>query len=507
MKSRIKKITAIVGFIIIGVLVGVILTAKFDVAPFYSKASEKDVVENSAPEEVGERISATTGLQKSFTKVAEEVGKAVVSISTEATTEISGKRFFAPFGERDKFFNQFFKDFFGEMPKKKFKRRGLGSGVIIDSEGYILTNQHVVAKADKISVTLSDGREFKAEVKGEDSRSDLAVIKIDAENLPVAELGNSEKTKIGQWALAIGNPFGYVVQNPKPTVTAGIISALGRSLPNLPRRDSFYSNLIQTDAAINPGNSGGPLVNLQGEVIGINVAIFSTSGGYQGVGFAIPINRAKRILSKLKAGKEVLYGWLGVYIQNVDKELAEYFDLPDQKGVLISKVVEDSPADKAGFKAGDVIQEFNKKKIDSTQQLISIVSSAKVGKTVPVEIIRNGERVTLEVEVGKRPKEVSKYEKEKKIAKWRGIKVKPITPEMARKYRLQVKEGLIITQIEAGSVAEEVGLSEGDVILSINKKPVEDIKDFKKIIEKIGNKNALLQTNRGYVILKSGGEE
>ena len=213
------------------------------------------------------------------------------------------------------------------MPDRDYKQVGLGSGVIIDSSGYILTNQHVIDQADKIKVTLSDGREFKGEIKGQDARSDLAVIKIVAKDLPAVELGNSEKLRIGEWVVAIGNPFGFALEGAEPTVTVGVISALHRSLGKILSRNRDYTDLLQTDAAINPGNSGGPLVNLKGEVVGINVAIFSTSGGYQGIGFAIPINAAKRIISQLIAGKEVLYGWLGITIQDLTEDMAKYFGL------------------------------------------------------------------------------------------------------------------------------------------------------------------------------------
>ena len=238
-------------------------------------------------------------MEDAIINVANTTGKAVVSISTEHTAKIGGgKRYYFsyPFGSspgEDESFRRFFDDFFGEMPEREYKQIGLGSGVIIDQEGYILTNEHVINDADKIKVTLSDGRDFKGEVKGRDARADLAIIKINASNLPVASLGDSDNLKIGQWMAAIGNPFAFAMQNPEPTVTVGVISALHRSLGRLSSRDSDYNDLIQTDAAINPGNSGGPLVSLKGEVVGINVAIFSTTGGYEGVGFAIPINNVE----------------------------------------------------------------------------------------------------------------------------------------------------------------------------------------------------------------------
>jgi len=304
-------------------------------------------------------------MEDAIINVANIAGKAVVSISTEHTQKLrgGGRRFFrtpfrsSPFSE-DESFRRFFDDFFGEMPDREYKQMGLGSGVIIDGEGYILTNEHVISDADKITVTLPDGREFKGEVKGKDVRSDLAIIKINAKDLPACALGDSDNLKIGQWVVAVGNPFGFALQNPEPTVTAGVISALHRSIGRIaPNRD--YGDLIQTDAAINPGNSGGPLVNLKGEIVGINVAIFSTSGGYEGVGFAIPINNAKKIISFLKEGKKILYGWLGVTVQDLSEDMAKYFGCPDKNGVLVGKVLENSPAQKAGMK--DIIQQASER--------------------------------------------------------------------------------------------------------------------------------------------------
>jgi len=513
MAEKIKKFSMLTGFVIVGLLAGIIMTAKFDIFPFNISANQQGTgqVEVLSEDIEIEPSPEALGLERSFVRVAHKAGNAVVSISTEVTEKISSRRFyFSPFGEddffgRDKFFDRFFEEFFGSIPEREFKRRGLGSGVIIGSEGYILTNQHVIENSDKITVTLSDGREFEGEMKGQDIRSDLAVIKIDANNLPVLELGNSKEVKIGQWVVAIGNPFGFAVNNPQPTVTVGIISALERSLPRTSKRDRIYSGLIQTDAAINPGNSGGPLVNLKGEIIGINVAIFTTSGGYQGVGFAIPINRAKRILSRLKQGEEILYGWLGVYIQDIDRELADYFNLPDQKGILITKIIKDSPAEKSGFKNGDIIRKFNEVNVDDTQHLVEIVSSTKVGRRVTVEIIRDTKRMNLEVEVGKRPSEIEKYVSEPGETEWRGMNVEELTSEIADRYNLDIEKGLLIVEVESGNLAQKAGLSEGDIIISINKETVENLDNFKKVITKIGNNNALVQTDKGYVVLK--GEE
>ncbi|MCM8780754.1 MAG: Do family serine endopeptidase [Candidatus Omnitrophica bacterium] len=442
-----------------------------------------------------------SSIEEAVVRVANTTGKAVVSISTEHTTKVRGRRFYFdyPFGEDD-FFRKFFEDFFGELPEREYKQIGLGSGVIIDPEGYILTNEHVVAEADKITVTLPDGREFRGELKGKDARSDLAIIKINARNLPVASLGDSDNLKIGQWVVAIGNPFGFALQNPEPTVTVGVISALHRSLGRSLSRQRDYNDLIQTDAAINPGNSGGPLVNLKGEVVGINVAIFSTSGGYQGIGFAIPINSAKRIISRLIEGKKILYGWLGVTVQDLSEDLAGHFGLSDRNGALIAKVMEDSPAQKAGIKEGDIIRKFDNQDINNVRELLNIVGRTEVGRKVKVIVIRDKKEVLLEVEVGQRPQDVEKIVSETSI-RWRGLEVGPLDSEAAKRYRLEEKRGVVVIDVEPDSSADEAGIIPGDVISEINRRPVNSLSDYQKITQDLKG-NALVRTSRGYFLIK-----
>lgn len=445
-------------------------------------------------------------MEDAIINVANITGKAVVSISTEHTTKIKGVKryqFSSPFGQ-DESFRRFFDDFFGDIPDREYKQAGLGSGVIIDSTGYILTNQHVIYNADKITVTLSDGRSFKGEIKGQDLRSDLAVIKINARNLPAASLGDSDRIKIGQWVVAIGNPFAFALQNPEPTVTAGVISALHRSLSRGILRDRDYNDLIQTDAAINPGNSGGPLVNLKGEVVGINVAIFSTSGGYQGVGFAIPINNAKRVISQLIEGKKILYGWLGVTVQDLSDDLAKYFGLPDKNGVLIAKVLENGPAAKAGMKEGDCIMQFDNKPIKNLRELLNAVGKSEVGRKIKVMLIRNKKYLTLDVEVGQRPEEGKEEEvTEKATENWRGLAVVDLNSESAQRFKVQEKEGVLILNIEAASPAEEAGLLPGDIILEINKQKITNVAEYKKITKGL-RADVLIRTPRGYFMLKEG---
>jgi len=341
------------------------------------------------------------------------VKPAVVSIATERIEKYRDS--FGPFG--DDSFDELFRYFFGpdrrQLPKaqeREYRIPGLGSGVIIDEEGYILTNEHVIQDADKITVTLPDGRTFKGELKGKDARSDLAIIQIKGNNLPAVALGDSDAVRVGQLTIAIGNPFGFF-GSPEPAVSSGIVSALGRSLrlPDSKGGERVYNDLIQTDAAINRGNSGGPLLNIKGEVIGINVAIASTSGGSQGVGFAIPVNIAKDIIGNLIEGKKVLYGWLGINIRDIDQDLADYFGLKDTQGIFVDKVLEDTPAEKGGFKETDIIKTFNGMKVKNVRDLLKRVGRAPIGEKVKIGIVRGNKELVLEVEIGERPEELTEF--------------------------------------------------------------------------------------------------
>lgn len=497
----IKKTPFFISMLLIGLIAGILIAIRLDFLP-EGNTEQKVIIEAEQESVTIGNLPAKASDENVFIKVAESAGPSVVSISTERIERIGPRRFISPFGEDD-FFDRFFKDFFGEIPEREFKRRGLGSGIIIDKRGYILTNEHVVGDADKITITLSDGREFKGEIKGKDARSDIAVVKIDTNNIPAAKLGDSDTVKIGQWAIAIGNPFGFMVHSPQPTVTIGVISATGRSIRGVLARGRDYSNLIQTDAAINPGNSGGPLVNIKGEVIGINVAIFSTTGGYQGVGFAIPINKAKYIIEQLIEGKEVLYGWLGVNIQEIDQELANYFGLSDTKGVLIANVFPDSPAEKGGLKEGDIVRSFDGKEIRNLSDLMSTVARTKIGRKIKIKIIRDKKELFVKVAVGKRPEDIEKL-KEAAIKKeaWRGLEVAPVTPSLAQKYRLRRQEGVVVVGVKFGSPAGAAGLSPGDIIDRINNAPIKDIEDYIEVTKRI-TKDALVRTQRGYAIIKS----
>ena len=449
--------------------------------------------------------------------VAAKVSPAVVSIQSEKIERI---QMYPPSygsqGEED-LLDQFFADFFGEVPERELHRHSLGSGVIIDNQGHILTNEHVVRDTDKITVTLADGREFSGVVKGTDPRSDLAVVKIDVPNLPFAELGDSDPVKIGQWVVAIGYPFGYILANSEPAVTTGVVSALHRNLPGGNRRgDTDYTDLIQTDAAINPGNSGGPLVNLNGQVIGINVAIFSTSGGYQGIGFAIPSNVAQRIVSHLVEGKKVEYGWIGVSVQDVSDRLAQYFGLPTVEGVLVNKVLPGGPADQGGLKDGDVILSIDGKLIKNTISLIKLIGGMQADKALKLQVWRDKKTQELTIKTAQRPtfdasgkiiapsapkkKEEEEEIKTDKIT-WRGMTIKEIPAAAKASKMLAGVSGVIIVEVDKGSPAEEAGLRKGEIITSINKIPVKSLKEFNTQIKKASG-DCLIRTPRGFYVVK-----
>ncbi|MFH1519277.1 MAG: Do family serine endopeptidase [Candidatus Omnitrophota bacterium] len=445
-------------------------------------------------------------LEKATIDVAASGGKSVVSISSVIKEKIGSNFYFgSPSEGFDDPFQQFFGEFFGGFPEREYERRGLGSGVIVDKEGYILTNEHVISGASEVKVKLSDGREFDAEIKGADKRSDLAVIKIDAKGLPEIKLGNSDDLQIGKWVVAIGNPFGFAIDNPEPTVTVGVISALNRYLPALGRRDRGYDDLIQTDAAINPGNSGGPLVNLKGEIIGINTAIITTSGGYQGVGFAIPINKAKKILDKLFSGEKILYGWLGVTIDNLNDDLRNYFEIKERVGIIVLKVYKDSPAEESGLKEGDLILAFDGESVKTTRDLVRMVSASSVGKRIPLEVLRNGKEIKVLVKIGKMPKEGEEIEEAEDASdkvSFRGMAVDDLTPFYQRRFGIKAEQGVVITDIEDDSAADKTELEVGDVVLKIENKQIDSKEEFVAVTSKVKG-NCLIKTNRGYSVLKA----
>ena len=432
-------------------------------------------------------------LQDKFMAVSENAAKAVVGITVTSIIR--------PKYSHDPFQDELFKYFFG-IPEREFRQSGIGSGFIVDPKGYILTNEHVIQQADEITVILPDKRKFKAILCGSDTHSDLALIKIDAEELPYIELGNSDNVKPGQWALAIGNPFAIFENNPQPTVTLGIVSAIHRNLPSSDMNRRYYGDLIQTDAAINPGNSGGPLLDIDGNVIGINVAIMSKSGENAGIGFALPVNKAKRILDKLIKGKDIKYGWLGVAVQNLSRGLFSKFGLSEGKGVLVARVMNDGPADKAGIRQGDIILTFNNYDIYSVDDLINIISQTEIDTTVNVQIYRNGKTQNIEVIVGERKDtETTQTTGLKTHTSWRGITVQEPDNFLKQRYNLKNIEGVVVIQVAQNSPASEAGLQEGDVVDEINRKSITNIGDFKSATKSLEGDILIHTLHLGYVII------
>ena len=413
------------------------------------------------------------GFPQSFADLAEKVRPAVVNISTTSTVTIPGSPFHQFFGQdQGGPLDDFFKNFFGQMPDRQMKQQSLGSGIIINKDGYILTNNHVVDNADEIKVKLSDGRELKAKVVGRDTKTDLALIKISSlfENLPVLALGDSEKMRVGDWVLAVGNPFGL-----EHTVTQGIISATGRVIGSGP-----YDDFLQTDAPINPGNSGGPLVNLKGEVIGINTAIAPQG---QGIGFAIPSALAKSIMTQLKEKGKVVRGWIGVSIQTVTPELAQSFGLKEAGGALVSEVFKDGPADKAGMKIGDVIVSFDGKNVKNSSDLPRLVAETLVGKTVDVVIIREKKEVHLSIKVEELTEEKIAAQSGVPVQSF-GMKLDNITPQLRRQFGIKDKSGVVVVSVDQGSLADEGGIQKGDIIKEANRKTVKTLVDFREAMSR-----------------------
>jgi serine protease Do len=386
------------------------------------------------------------------------------------------------------------KRFFREMPQPpESKQRGMGSGVILSADGYILTNNHVVEGADQVTVTLEKEREYTARVVGHDPKTDLAVLKIDTkESLPVAPLGDSDVLRVGDWVMAIGNPFGL-----DHTVTAGIVSAKGRVIGAGP-----YDDFIQTDASINPGNSGGPLVNMRGEVIGINTAIAPQG---QGIGFAIPVNIAKNLLPQLMSTGKVTRGYLGIQMQTLTPALVKALKLQERQGALVSEVVPGSPAAQAGMQPGDVLVSFDGKPVDSAHGLAGIVAATPIGKDAMVTVLRDGRTQTLSVTVGRMSSETVQEDKAERQeqGKW-GMQLQDVTPEVARRYGLKPDRGILVVDVRAGSPAADAGVRPGDVLLEVNRQPVKSVAEMKQVVTQAEDHSALLllvQREQGNIFL------
>ena len=454
------------------------------VSAWSCQAQEKKEQGKSLVEIPAASIPSAKEMGRAFVEVAKKVKPSVVSIRVERTITVTPWRWFGEDFFRGTPFEDFFR--FRQEPPQRRRQIGGGSGVIVDAEGYILTNHHVVEGAEKIAIRLSDGRELKGRVRGSDPRTDLAVVEVEARNLPAAVLGDSDKIEVGEWAIAIGSPFGL-----EETVTVGVISAKGRT----GLRAGTFEDFIQTDASINPGNSGGPLVNIDGEVIGINAMIIQPG---QGIGFAIPINLARSIMTELIKTGKVVRPWLGVGLQDLTEDLAKSFNLKEKQGALISQVYEGSPAEKAGLRVGDVIVEMDGKKVQNSQDVVREVLKKKVGEKIRFVIIREGKSTNVSVTTSampSEPEEKKAVETRKEI--WFGMTVRTLTPEIGKQLGIPKVEGVVIEQIEEGSVAHNAGLQKGDVIVEVNREKIRSESDYRTAMGKAKpDQGVLLLINR-----------
>ena len=430
--------------------------------------------------------SSLTGTEQfpSFADLVEVLQPSVVNISTTNVIKQRSPFQRGPGGPNDPF-NEFFEKFFGgQSPEREFKRQGLGSGFIMTEDGYVVTNNHVIDKATDIDIILQNGDKYEAKVVGKDPKTDLAVLKIEPDQkLQAVKFGDSENLRIGEWVLAIGNPFGLGY-----TVTAGIVSAKGRSLGF-----GAYDDYIQTDASLNPGNSGGPLFNLKGEVVGVNTAIVARG---QGIGFAIPIDLAEFVIKQLKSDGKVVRGWLGVYVQKITPEIAASFDLEEDEGALVSDLAQGGPAEKAGIKRGDVVIEFDGKKVSDVSDLTNYAAETAPGTEVDVKIIDDGKTKTVKVKLGNFPDQRDRIESE--VNENLGIRVKQITPDIAQRFNLSQENGIIISDLQQGSPASLAGLKIGDIILQINKKQISTLREYSDALNAIKpGDTALFQVKRG----------
>ncbi|MBP0129444.1 MAG: DegQ family serine endoprotease [Nitrospira sp.] len=474
--------------IAVGIVIGLVVASDMGWLPNGTAGPAPVPAPLARPVATAPQLPMTGGSGKNFVEIAKSVKPAVVNIAAART----GKSGEEPQGSH--FDNPFFRRFFGDELKrerpKEPKEKGQGSGVIVDPSGLIITNNHVVDKADDIRVVLSDKREFKARLIGTDSKTDIAVIKIEATGLSPIAWADSDQVEVGEFVLAVGSPFGLT-----QTVTMGIVSAVGRASMGI----AEYEDFIQTDAAINPGNSGGALVNVRGELVGINTAIVSQSGGNMGIGFAVPSNLAHSIMDQLVRTGKVVRGWLGVSIQELSPELARQFGMTETKGVLVSDVIEDSPAKKAGFERADVIVEFDGKPMHSPTHLRNAVAQTPLGKKVSITLIRDKTLTTLDVTIVEQPKSMAQSgskEREESIAPTgvlSDLEVHELTEELAGRYGIKSSErGVVVTRVRPGSMVEEIGVREGDLMLEINRKAVTSLTTYERLKSGLSKEQAVL---------------
>lgn len=489
-----KKVSfVIVAAVFFGVVLGLIIASNLDWT-FKSYANSKDnatAVASGAVDPVQNEIISLQNTGKAFVAISKQVSPSVVTIMSQRVV-----KFQHPFSE---FFGDEFFRFFGE-PDREQVQRGLGSGVIVSSNGYILTNHHVIEGADEINVVVGK-KEYSAKKVGSDAKTDIAVVKIDADNLPVVRFGDSEALEVGEWVLAIGSPFAEILEN---TVTAGIVSAKGRRGLAIGRNSIQYQDFIQTDAAINPGNSGGALVNLKGELIGINTAILGQAN--VGIGFAIPINLAKGIMDQLVETGKVVRGWLGVWINPVNDNLARAFGLDEPGGALVASVEKGSPADKAGIQEEDIILEFNGVKVENQDHLTNLVAAERPGKDVKLKIFRDRKIIEIKARLQERAEEeTADAGSEKSSEANLGLMVQDLTPELARRLRLDETEGVVVVNVESGSPAERENIRAGDLIRSVNRKAVRTVREYRRLINEAKEGDiVLLKVQRGNINFYAG---
>jgi serine protease Do len=488
-------------FLIIGFAAGAWLAPGIGLSRT-AAAVQKDTPKTTEPQKTAPPQQMMDDISRLFEQSALKVSPSVVAITAEQVVQAQ-----SPFGMPDEAFKNFFgedffKRFFGQTPQEQKRTvRSLGSGVIVSSDGYVLTNNHVVANADKLFVVIGDNQNFPAKVVGTDPQTDVAVVRIDAKDLPAAALGNSDAVNVGQWVIAIGNPFQLM-----HTVTAGIISAKGRSSVGL----ADYEDFFQTDASINPGNSGGALADLNGNVIGINTAIASPSGGNIGIGFAIPINMAKQVMESLISKGKVVRGYIGVLPQDIDENLAKAFNLKSTAGVLVGDVTPKGPADQAGIKRGDVILSFDGKKVENATQLRLMIADTAPKTSVKVSLLRQGKTMDVTVTLAEKPKTPQEQAPEQESPEGQtseklGLSLQELTPDIAGQLGYEKEKGALVADIAPGSPAEDAGLQRGDLIKEVNRVPVQSVKGFEKAIKsyKGGDVIALL-VRRGSTTLFAG---
>jgi len=475
-----------------GIIIGIVVASDMGWLPTGTAGPEPIPNPIIRPVATAPQLPMAGGSGKNFVEIAKSVKPAVVNIAATR----SGKSGESPHGAPldDPFFRKFFGDEFfkrdRDAPQREPKERGQGSGVIVEANGLIVTNNHVVNKADEIRVFLSDKREFKGKLIGTDAKTDIAIVKIEATGLQTIPWADSDQLEVGEFVLAVGSPFGLT-----QTVTMGIVSAVGRASMGI----AEYEDFIQTDAAINPGNSGGALVNVRGELVGINTAIFSQSGGNMGIGFAVPSNLSRAVMDQLVRTGKVVRGWLGVAIQDLTPELATQFGITDTKGVLVSDVMEDSPAKKAGFERADVIIEYDGKSMDSPTHLRNAVAQTPIGKKVSVKLIRDKKPKTIEVAIVEQPKSLGQpsADESRESAVPTGLlsdlDVRELNEELTARYGLKATErGVVVVRVKSGSTAEEMGVREGDIILEVNRKAVGSLKSYEQAASGLTKGQAVL---------------